>query len=62
MFVNNAQYRKDYLQSFEKDRPLIVQFCANNPNTLLEAAKHVEDSCDAVDLNLGCPQVFFLLS
>ncbi|EKX41444.1 hypothetical protein GUITHDRAFT_158205 [Guillardia theta CCMP2712] len=56
MFVNNAHYRKDYLQSFEKDRPLIVQFCANNPNTLLQAAKYVEDSCDAVDLNLGCPQ------
>jgi len=38
------------------DRPLFVQFCTNNPDEYLAAAKHVQSYCDAVDLNLGCPQ------
>lgn len=40
----------------EMDRPLVVQFCSNNVDELLESCNYVKDSCDMIDLNLGCPQ------
>lgn len=40
----------------KEDRPLIVQFCGNDPHQILTSAKVLEPYCDAVDINLGCPQ------
>ena len=40
----------------KSDRPFLIQFCANDPTHLLAAAKIAQHHCDAVDLNLGCPQ------
>lgn len=55
-FASQKKYRAKYFTTCPEDRPLIVQFCSNNAETLLEAAKHVENLCDGIDINLGCPQ------
>ncbi|XP_005407274.1 PREDICTED: tRNA-dihydrouridine(16/17) synthase [NAD(P)(+)]-like isoform X2 [Chinchilla lanigera] len=48
VFVRDANYRKEnlYCDVCPEDRPLIVQ-----------AAFLAQDYCDAIDLNLGCPQM-----
>ena len=56
LFSESPQYRALNFTTNQYDRPLIVQFCGDNPETILKAAKFVEDHCDAVDINLGCPQ------
>ncbi|WKX92146.1 hypothetical protein Q1695_010291 [Nippostrongylus brasiliensis] len=57
LFVNDTTYRRNSLALCHADRPLIVQFCANKPETFLDACRLVEGFCDGVDLNLGCPQM-----
>eukprot|EP00617_Octactis_speculum_P021488 CAMPEP_0185751124 /NCGR_PEP_ID=MMETSP1174-20130828/9873_1 /TAXON_ID=35687 /ORGANISM="Dictyocha speculum, Strain CCMP1381" /LENGTH=432 /DNA_ID=CAMNT_0028427955 /DNA_START=35 /DNA_END=1334 /DNA_ORIENTATION=- len=49
-------YRARVFTTAPEDRPLFVQFCGHEPEVLLSAALRVQDRCDAVDLNLGCPQ------
>lgn len=56
LFASDPSYRNKEFTTCPEDRPLIVQFCGNEPDTVLAAAKLVEDKCDAIDLNLGCPQ------
>ena len=69
LFSQEEKYRKAHFQAVRAgtegpwldgnpkiDRPLFAQFCAKDPDALLSAAKQVAPYCDAVDLNLGCPQ------
>ncbi|XVF61231.1 hypothetical protein PTKIN_Ptkin08bG0113400 [Pterospermum kingtungense] len=56
IFTDNEKYRNQEFTTCKEDRPLFVQFCANDPDVLLEAARRVEPYCDYVDINLGCPQ------
>lgn len=56
VFVKDARYRRENLASCQEDRPLIVQFCSNDPDTFVDACRLAAPYCDAVDLNLGCPQ------
>jgi len=56
MFASDAQYRKEEFQTIPEDRPLVCHFSANDPKEFTNAAKLVQDKCDAIDLNLGCPQ------
>lgn len=57
LFAESAAYRAEHFTTCPEDRPLFVQFCANDPAVLQSAARHVDGGeCDYVDLNLGCPQ------
>lgn len=56
LFVEKPDYRAKCFQPNQYDRPLIAQFCGHDPDTVLQAAKYLEPHCDAIDLNLGCPQ------
>ena len=55
-FSESKFVRDQLFQTCPEDRPLIVQFAGHDPQVLLAAARHVQDHCDAIDINLGCPQ------
>jgi len=55
-FATDSKYREEEFQTIREDRPLVCHFSANDPKDFAAAAKLVEHKCDAIDLNLGCPQ------
>lgn len=40
----------------KNDRPLVIQICGNDVKEMLETCLAVQDYCDAIDINFGCPQ------
>ena len=56
LFVESPKYRREIFSTSSSDRPLLAQFCANDPDILLEAATLIAPYCDGVDINFGCPQ------
>jgi tRNA-dihydrouridine synthase 1 len=66
-FANDESYRRselglvtsnDATSSIDAhlDRPLVCHFSANTPEDFSKAAMAAAPYCDAIDLNLGCPQ------
>eukprot|EP00934_Nitzschia_sp_Nitz4_P006794 Nitzschia sp. Nitz4//scaffold18_size181773//74720//76483//NITZ4_001916-RA/size181773-processed-gene-0.15-mRNA-1//1//CDS//3329540014//6784//frame0 len=55
-FSRSPEYRAKEFQTTPYDRPLCCHFAANDPEHFAKAAKLAEPYCDAIDLNLGCPQ------
>lgn len=56
IFSVSKECRSQLFEVEPEDRPLFVQIAGHEPQVMLQAAKYVEDYCDAVDINLGCPQ------
>mmetsp|Transcript_29497 Transcript_29497/g.57838 ORF Transcript_29497/g.57838 Transcript_29497/m.57838 type:complete len:474 (-) Transcript_29497:113-1534(-) len=57
--VRSALYRREVLADLAggaADRPLVAQIAGHEPAVLVQAARLLEASVDAIDLNLGCPQ------
>lgn len=55
-FASSKEVRNQLFEIDPADRPLFVQIAGHDPQLMLQTAKYVEDHCDAVDINLGCPQ------
>jgi tRNA-dihydrouridine synthase len=55
-FVVSKECRSQLFEINPQDRPLVVQIAGHDPQVMLQAAKMVQDHCDAIDINLGCPQ------
>jgi tRNA-dihydrouridine synthase 1 len=55
-FAHDEEYRRTEFQTIPEDRPLVCHFSANDPNDFCRAAQLCEPYCEAIDLNLGCPQ------
>ncbi|KAH6905537.1 t-diRNAhydrouridine synthase [Coprinopsis sp. MPI-PUGE-AT-0042] len=61
--LHDRDYLEFHLRDFQtfgltssRRAPVVIQLCGNDPDTVVQAGKKVQGYCDAIDLNLGCPQ------
>ncbi|KAJ7167420.1 t-diRNAhydrouridine synthase [Mycena crocata] len=59
--LNDQEYLEFHLRDLTmnaacRERPVVVQLCGNNPETIVQAGKKLQNYCNGIDLNLGCPQ------
>lgn len=55
-FVRSRAARDVEFTTHAQDRPLVVQFAANDAEVFSAAVEYVAPHADGVDLNCGCPQ------
>lgn len=55
-FISSIKARDNEFTTCKEDRPLIVQFAADNAKDFADAAEIISPFADGVDLNCGCPQ------
>merc|ERR1711965_157257 len=56
-YVASERYRNEFaFTGGKEDRPLTTQLGGSEPESLAAAAALVAPFCDAVELNMGCPQ------
>jgi tRNA-dihydrouridine synthase 1 len=57
MFCESKQYRQKFmLKNVAQDRPLIAQVCGGSTEYVFQATKQLQQFCDGIDINCGCPQ------
>ncbi|BFU24378.1 dihydrouridine synthase family protein [Entamoeba histolytica HM-1:IMSS-B] len=57
MFVESKVYRNEVVNSLDpKEQPIIIQIVGSDANEMARTAKFLQSYCDAIDINLGCPQ------
>ena len=50
-----SQNSLNIIQTSEEDKPLGIQLFGQNVECIIKAIKLIEDKCDFIDFNLGCP-------
>lgn len=57
IFSECKVYRRKAIDDLRNGpKPVVAQICGNDPQIMLKAGKMIQDECDMLDINLGCPQ------